>query len=192
MKKMHKSNCENHEIFVQNLPAAITLLSNKRFELSKLIDFGGCYIYRDSHENNEYNRICSEQMDKTMRSFIIKMANIFLSFSLAIVGPTYGYFYLGIRSTTVEVRIPFTKENSDAEFVGRFILQSIIAFHGILMYTGVEVFIALLSNVIIISPLLIKFELKQLCDGYKTKSIIDAELRYRFKNIVKQSRDIDK
>lgn len=168
------------------------LYSKKRHELSKLIDFGGRYIYRDSHENNEYNRICAEQMDKTMRRFIIKMTNIFLSFSCAMVGPTYGYFYLGVKTTTVEVRIPFTEENSDAEFIGGIILQSVIAFHGILMYIGAEVLMALFENVQMISPELIKHELKQLCKEYEDKSITDTELRIRIKNIVEQSLDIDK
>lgn len=30
------------------------------------MDFGGEQIYHDSHEKNEYNRICSEHMDISM------------------------------------------------------------------------------------------------------------------------------
>lgn len=86
---------------------AVIVTLKWRYKLQPLIDFGGRYIYRNDHEKNEYNRICSDQMDITMRDFIIKFATIIFSFVVATTSPMILYFMNGIRSTTsVEVHLP--------------------------------------------------------------------------------------
>lgn len=71
------------------------------------------------------------------------MANIFSSFLVAVIGPLYGYFVLGVKTTTTDMRIPFADEGSNDEFIWNLLLQSTIAFHAILLYFGLEVFMAL-------------------------------------------------
>lgn len=62
---------------------ALAFTSKKRLKLQPLIDFGGRYIYHDSHEKTDYNSICSDHMDGTMRQFLFKMATIAGAFSIA-------------------------------------------------------------------------------------------------------------
>lgn len=45
----HFQHCHTHYLAI----------FSKRFKLQSLIDFGGKYIYHDSREKTEYNRICS-------------------------------------------------------------------------------------------------------------------------------------
>lgn len=168
------------------------MVSNARFKLQRLIDFGGQYIYRDSHENTEYNRICSKQMDITMRSFIIKMMTIFMSYLLAVVGPLHAYFVHDIKTTTLEARIPFCEPKSNTEFMVNFFIQTAIAGHGIFIYVGLEIFLSLFENVVSIAPQLIKTELVNTIQLYEDKSISEMELHWSIKRIVKLSQDADK
>lgn len=69
-------------------------------------------------------RILSEQMDATMRGFITKMLSMTLAFITGTTfGPLHAYFSSGIKSTTVDARVPFTEERSDAEFAVNFLLM---------------------------------------------------------------------
>lgn len=46
--------------WLQHYPMALAFTSKKRLKLQPLIDFGGRYIYHDSHEKTDYNSICSD------------------------------------------------------------------------------------------------------------------------------------
>lgn len=95
-----------------------------------LVDFGGRYIHLNSRDDTEYNRICSKQIDMTVRSFFIKIIMMTLSFNGAMIGPAYGYYMYGSRTTMTNVRIPFADEFSDIELMANIVLASLIGFHG--------------------------------------------------------------
>ena len=158
-----------------------------RFKLQSLIDFGGKYIYHDSHEKTEYNAICSDHMDHTMRRFIQKMLAMFVGYLFGMIGPAHAYFVDGIRSTVIEARIPFTEPKSNAEFMCNLLLQSIIGVHGGLAYIAMECFLMILENVVTITPKLIESDLVHTIQAYEKKSITELELNLRIKNIVEQS-----
>lgn len=168
------------------------VIFNKRFRLQSLIDFGGRNIYHDDHEKTDYNRICSNHMDNTMRRFIIKMGTILISFLAFAIGPINAFVVYGIRTTVVEGRIPFTESKSNAEFKVNVLLQSIMTVHGSLCYIALELFQSILENVVTITPRLIKGELVQTIELYEKKSIAELELNMKIGNIVKQSIDADK
>lgn len=168
------------------------MVTQSRFKLQSLFDFGGRYIYCDSRVKTEYNRICSKQMDITMRRFLIKMMAILISYFFAMVGPLQAYFVHGIKTTTLEARIPFCQQKSDAEFMGNVVIQTAIAGHGLLVYIGLEIFLSLFENVVSIVPQLIESELITTVQLYEDKSISDVELYWRIKNIVMLSQDADK
>lgn len=86
---------------------------------------------------------------------------IFLSFAAGVTGPVYALLFYGINTTTIEVKFPYIKEKSDAEFIGNVLLQSVIAGHGIIGYIGIEVAMNLFSDIIIISPEIVAYELKK-------------------------------
>lgn len=162
-----------------------------RFTMQALMDFGGRFIYRDNREDNAYNRVCSKQMDTTMRSFIIKMITIYVSLSFGLFGPVYAYFTRGIKTTTTEMRIPLCEPKSNAEFMGNFVLQSMIAGSGILVYFGMETFLSLFEDVVAIAPKLVKTKLDDAIQLYEKESISDVELRSRVIQSVEMSIDAD-
>lgn len=127
----------------------INYLFGNRFKMDILGRFGGIYVYHDNDfEDAEYNRICSKQMDLTMKSFLIKMAMMILSAVAVCFGPTRVYILYGIKTTTWEVRIPFTEPKSDAEFLGNILLHFNLILHGIFGYIGIEVWMSLVENTI--------------------------------------------
>lgn len=169
------------------------MVTKVRFELKKLVDFGGRFIYSNTRENTIYNRICAEHMDYTMKRFLIKMGTIFMSFSLAIIGPIRAYLIYGAKTTTIEARIPFCEPDSGAEFMFNFLLQIVIAAHGILAFCGLEIILSLFENVVTVAPkLIVKSDLVQTIELFETKSISRLELCERIKQIVKASTDTDK
>lgn len=168
------------------------MVSKSRFSLQSLIDFGGRYIYHDSHKDTEYNRICSEQMDITMQSFLIKMGTIFISFLFAVVGPVHAYVFYGIKSTTTEVHIPYCEPKSLMEFELNFLLQSTIAGHGIFMYILMEMLFSLFENVVTIAPRLISHELVNVIQLAEDRALSVADVYLNMARIAKLSQDTDK
>lgn len=82
-------------------------------------------------------------------------------------------------------------ENSTAEFMVNLVIMSCYAVHGGLGYISVEVYMALFSNVVTLTPDLVRSELNHLAEEWQEKTISRLELTIRIKNAVKQSLDAD-
>lgn len=148
-------------------------------------NFGGQYIYQDNDFGDaEYNRICSNQMDVTIKSFLFKMPIIIFSTYTACYGPIRDYILDGIITSTVQV-----PENLLINFLFHF--QFIVILHGGLVYVGAEVWMALVENTVNILPILFKLEMKRFCEQFKIRSMYDLEMHLGFRNLVKQSLDAD-
>lgn len=167
------------------------MVTKSRFEWNRLIFYGGKYIYRNDDPDAEYNRICSDHMDKTVTDFFTKMGAIFVSYLFAVIGPIQTYIMLGKKSTTTEARIPFCEPKSNAEFLGNFIFQGIIASHGLLMYIGLEVMFSIVENVVTIAPKLVENELSKVIRMIEDKSFPESELFWRMRRVVMPSQDTD-
>lgn len=170
---------------------SFVLHSKGRYTAHSLVDFGGRYIYPDGHEDVEYNRICSNQIDATVKRFIVKMAMLFLSFGAGVTGPVYALLFYGINTTTIEVKFPYIEEKSDAEFIGNFLLQTMIASHGIIGYIGIEVAMGFFSDIVIILPKIAAHELNKLDISIENGHLNHAQVRLTVRNIVKQALDAD-
>lgn len=168
------------------------MISDNRNKYQSLVDFAGHYIYPDNFEDPEYNEICSKQIDITIKRFAIKFLTIAFGGCAAVSGPVYVYITDGIKTSITDLRIPFTEEGSNAEFVVNLIYQFNIFSHGILLYTGLEVMISIFENVIILSPQLIKHELKKLNAKQNSKEFTDQQVHDCFKNIVKRTIDVQR
>lgn len=160
--------------------------------MQSMIDFGGRHIYHDRHENTERNRICSHQMDLSMRSFIFKMGTIFFSFLVAVISPAHAYFILGHKTTTTEMHMPFCTPKSDTEFKLNVLLQFIIAGHGIWMYIIMEVIFTVLENFVGIAPKLVTCELAEAIQLHADGALSEAEFDWRVNKAVVQTQDTDR
>lgn len=175
----------------QYVPFVVAVLSKDRKMYHSMVAFAGHYIHRDNNDQNEYNRICSEQIDATMRSFIFRMGLLSISGLCATGGPMYAYISEGIRTSTVEVKIPYFEENSDVEYSLNMIFQSILLAHGFFIYITIETTMSLIKDFVKVTPNLINYRIKESIEVYGEKKISKLQLRYIFKDITKQLVDYE-
>lgn len=171
---------------------AIMINTKVRFQLQAVFDFPGRYIYHDNHDKTEYNRICSLEMDETMRRFLFKMFTMIASVLISLIWPTYAYIAHGIRTTSTSLRIPFTAPNSDAEFIVNVILQTVILGHGAVAYYTIEVTTTVVENAVTVLPRLSTNDLAHTIRQYKDQTISGWEFRCKMNNFLKSACDLDK
>lgn len=158
--------------------------------MNELVNYSKNYIYNDNHDKSMYNRICSQNMDKSLRRIFIVAALVLQSFVIAILGSIYSFIVDSKRSTLLGVRLPFVEKDSDLEFTLLLILQTWSGITGFCALAGIESAYNLYVDTIRITSTLIKLDL-----GAKimTKSQIRFQLllifekmhhsdRYHFEN----------
>lgn len=118
-----------------------TIFTSDRYILQRFLAFPGRHIYPDAEvdEDLEYYEICSQHINGSIKSFILKMTMIFSSAIIALIWPTYQFLAQGIKTTATQVKFPFIDENSDVEFIGNLLFQLIVFGHGFIAYIGLEV-----------------------------------------------------
>lgn len=156
-----------------------------------LINFGGRYIHPNINEDNEYTEVCSKHINGTVRSFFIKMSLMLLSLQGSMIGPCYAYIMYGTKTTMTNVKIPCIAENSNMEFAVNLMLASTISIHGFIGYIGLEVAMAIFSDVVTIVPKLITLEFERMDSKIEKNGIFSLEFHYIFRNIIKQALDSD-
>lgn len=119
-----------------------------------------------------------------MKNFIFKMAIISSSAVTGIIWPTYQFVSQGIRTTATEVKFPFIDENSDAEFIGNLLLESVIAVHGLAGYVGLEVGMDICTNLVSVSQKLLEYRLLILDEQHE--KISSTHPQKLFKNVIQQ------
>lgn len=177
-------------IHFQTLTLMALSVSKKRFLTHDLIDFGGYYIYpHKEHEDIEYVRICSQQIDESVRGFFMKIGILFLAMCICVFWPVYSVTMYGTKTTTLDVKIPFVEAHSDREFLFNSILMLIIASHAGTFYVGLEVAVSIWVDIATAAPKLIAYEFKKLDDLLHQSDGTDLKLRIAFLNIAKQVLD---
>lgn len=163
------------------------MLTNSRYAVYELVKYCGRYVYADSHESTEYNRICSKNIDESVRSFFTKMSILLLSYSTILIGPTYVYVKYGIKTTTTNLKFPFIAEDSSLEFILNVIAQAYVCAFGILGYIGLEVVMGLIHDFAHIAPKLLEYELKKFDDMVAKNCLPKSKMDLTFMNIIKQA-----
>lgn len=169
-------------------------LTNQRYILQRFLSYSGLYIYPDDKEieDETYYDICHKHLDETLKEFLMKIAILFASVVAAVSMPTYKFISKGTKTTALQAQVPFTDENSDAEFTCNFILQFVIAVHGGLGYIGLEVGTTMCSDFISVSRKLLAYKLKRLDTLYKNGDLNESQMILEVRNIVQHIRDYDK
>lgn len=103
----------------------------------------------------------------------------------AVAGPIYVYFAEGIKTTAIQVKIPFVEENPNMEYTINLLFQFVVLFAGTFTYWSMEVAMAIFGDVIKVTPKLIKHH-------RLNNEISEIQLRFVFKDIMKQILDYEK
>lgn len=167
------------------------LWGKRQREPYAMISFAGKYIYNSSDNDAESDKICSEHIDLSIRSFFTKMIVLTSSYSLAMIGPVHAYITEGVIVTTTEAQIPFFGENSTGKLISNILLQCTLGFHGIIVFFGFETIMSLFSDAVTIAPKLVEYKLSQLDNETSKPAPSTARINFMVKEIAKQSLDAD-
>lgn len=163
------------------VPLIWNFTSNKRNEYHILVEHPGLYVYFDSRENTAYNRICSMNMDKAVRNFIIKMLCICVGGFGAGFSALYASFILDNKTSTTELKIPFV-DDENVEVLSNYFLQSMFVLMAFFVYYGIEMAMTIFESYVSVAPELIHNEFCQLIEMYEQKQLTESQLRAAFKN----------
>lgn len=177
--------------YFQSAPMGYASVTSTAAMFRSLVDFGGRYIHPNENRDKDYTEICSKHIDETVRSFFIKMGLMLLALHGSMVGPIYAYAMHGTKTTMTNVLIPFVERESNTEFVYNVTLASIIGIHGFVGYIGLEVAMALFSDVVTIVPKAIALDFQRLDSQMEKQKLSNWPLRHTINNIIKQALDSD-
>lgn len=167
------------------------MLTESRKQMQFLMRYAGHFIYADDHEGTEYNNICSEHIDESVRSFFVKMGIIYISLVVETVTVCV-YIRRGTRTTLTDLKYPFVAEKSDTEFFLNAFLQAAVVILGGLAYVSIEIVMGLAHDIASISPKLTNYELRKFRNMMKNKKITKAQKDAALKHIVKEALHSDK
>lgn len=150
-------------------------ISSLRHKCKKLLDKAAEYFYRDDNTPSKYNRICSECMDKTLKSFATNIILIVLSFSIAVVGPVRSYLDDGTLVTLFEFRMPFLTQNPDIEFIANLTWQGILSLLALPAFFALEGCKAVVNNAIDVSSKRSALEFDEISNKLETNGLSKNE-----------------
>lgn len=148
-------------------------------------------MLRDDYEDIEYAEICSKSMDFSVNNFKKRMAIIGLCVVAMTVGPGYAYFIQDVNSTALDVRVPFTDEKSNKEFIASISVQLSFAIYGSFALIGMEIAMEIFVGVVSLAPKIVEFEFRKLDEKIEKNQFTKAQTQLTFRNIVQQIMDTD-
>lgn len=136
--------------------------------------------------------ICSQNITRTWKLYVIDLIILYLSTSCALIGPTYVYIKYNQRTTLFQLRLPYVEEESMMEFIINGILQAIAGFYVIIGDLGMEGVIVLFINSLNLTTQLSKAQYTEFSMKLRTNELSTMEMRARLLQMFKQSQVIDK
>lgn len=173
------------------MPYYYEAITKRRNEIHRGLVYGGRHIFKNDFKDIEYSEICSKQMDESVKNFLIRIVIISSSLAAVSSGPIHAYFFKGIKTTIIEVRIPYTDENSNGEFFGNMLVHMCISIYGSLGFVGMEIAMEIFIGVISIGPKLVAYEFRKMDENIKENLFTKLQFRLTFRNIVQQITDVD-
>lgn len=160
---------------MQTFPLLFACLSKIRSKIHSLVDFPCLHLFRRSENVSTENTVVTmlhileytwNILLKPLKDFSLKWHNF-----AVVVGPFYAFTFHGIKTTTIDLKLPFIDESSNVEFIANILYLCIIGMHRFLAYIIIEVAMTIFGDAITISSKLIEYELWKLDEAKLTRSI---------------------
>lgn len=178
--------------FLQGLPYYLMTFTEKKHQIHNGLEYAGRNIYRDDIEDEEFTEMCSKNMDECIKNFLIRILVISLCFVFMSSGPVYAFFYLDIKTTIIDVRIPCTEEGSNYEFFGNILIHLCISVFGFFAFVGLEITMEVFVGVMFLAPKLVEYEFRKMDAKIENNSFNELQVRLTLRNIIQQIMDDDK
>lgn len=169
-----------------------TCILSTRFEWNKLLTMPGEYIYQDDVQSTAYNRICSDSIDETIKTYVRIITMEILSFVIAAIGPLYNNINYGTKSTFYCVRLPYINANPDMEFLMNFSWESIGAILYYIGSMGIQLIFIIIIDAITVSSRLCELRLNELSGNLEKKRGTEKQRRQQLRVIMMQTKFIDR
>lgn len=145
--------------------------------MNKVINYGGKNIYNNNNDINKHNKICSQNMDKSLKHFIAVASIVCLACGIALLGPVYSFVVNGNRSTLLSLRLPIVEKDSDLEFLLLLIMQPLVGFYGFFGNIGIEAGYNLNINVIRITTELIQLNIRKMTGDLEARRLTKSQMQ---------------
>lgn len=179
-------------MLLQTYAVLWNLTLGKRLNWLPLLEIPRKHLYRNDHRSNDYNLICSECMDQTLKTFIITMIVAILSFGGALIGPVHSYLQDGTLVTLYELRIPFLSEHPRSEYIVNMSWQGGISALGVIALFPLEGMLAIVNNAITVSSKLTLNEFATISNDLEMGEIARELSAQKLKTLFKQIIYMDK
>lgn len=151
--------------------------------MRKLLDVPREHFYRNERQLTAYNRICSECITDSLKTYVLTLVVLILSFIGALIGPAYSYIQDGSLYTLYELRLPYFNQYPNTEFGINFTWQSLISVLGISALFCIELFMTMVNNAITVSSKLTVMELAEISDQLENGQITQEQCSQGLKKI---------
>lgn len=152
-------------------------------EFRELAAIGRDYIYLDSREPSEYNRICHKSLDQLFNFYVRAIVTVISTVLLAYAGGVYSMFVNDHGDTLFGFKVWGIEVGSDFEYCFNVALQFIFIVYFVMGNIGMQLYTLLFENVIKTDMLLIEADLRHLARDLKSKRQTAFERKERFINV---------
>lgn len=154
--------------------------------MKKLLNYGGQNIFKDSYDENDYNRICSR--NKSLKHIISLILMMVLTFMFAL----FGAITSEKRSTLFIVRLPYVEKHLDLELILLLIVQTFLSFCCLCETIGSQVSYNLYINVITTKTELIKFDIEMFSSDLKARILTTYQMKQKLYLIFDRIQNINR
>lgn len=168
-----------------------TCVLKTRFKWHELIIMAGEYIYQDDSQPTAYNRICSDCIDESLKTYIRIVTMEIMSLVIAAIGPFYTYIIYGTKSTFLCVRLPYLNTDPDLEFMVNISWEMIGMCLGFISFIAVDVAFMNFINTISVTSRLCELRLNEFSDNLEYKRGTEEQIRKQLRIIMMQTKFID-
>lgn len=143
------------------------------------LNYNKIYIYNDEYNGNYYyDKICSQNVDVTMKRFIIVVAIACLSYVAALIGPIHAFIAYNTRSTLLNLRLPFIEKDSHLEFALNLLLQTWCGLIGVCAIIGTEVVYNFYIETVRFTTKLIRMDIDKLSRDLEARVLTKAQVKF--------------
>lgn len=149
--------------------------------------FGSNHIFVHHVSSNDYEKMQSKLTKLLYRKTIFNLIIVMASFSLMIIGPTYGYFFKNQYIIPTGAILPFIDINTTNGFLINCLAQGVMALMMILTIAGIELFINIICGTFLSMNELTVYHMRNFTINIRKKS---GNHFYEFRNILFMTEDI--
>lgn len=109
-----------------------------RFIWTKIMNISGKFIYRDDANPSLYNKICSDCIDQSIKTFIMIISSEGLSFVIANIEEFYSLLN-GQKITLMSLRLPYLNQYPDTEYLITYFFEIFGSSNGFCSFIAIEI-----------------------------------------------------